>query len=127
MFAPIDKTIDLAAMAGRQKGNDGPEKGRAPVSIATSSLPDGGLLPVDGAKAGVLQFENKSETADCYVVSDSSLAHDLFGTSPLIGNHGRAIYDATSVKFFETPASTAPFISGSKAPGADLWHLQVRP
>jgi hypothetical protein len=28
------KTIDLVAMTGRQKGNDGPEKGRAPVSIA---------------------------------------------------------------------------------------------
>jgi hypothetical protein len=26
-------------MTGRQKGNDGPEKGRAPVSIAPSSLP----------------------------------------------------------------------------------------
>jgi hypothetical protein len=32
---PVDKTIDLAAMTGRQKGNDGPEKGRAPVSIGT--------------------------------------------------------------------------------------------
>ena len=28
------KTIGLVAMTGRQKGNDGPEKGRAPVSIA---------------------------------------------------------------------------------------------
>jgi hypothetical protein len=27
-------TIGLVAMTGRQKGNDGPEKGRAPVSIA---------------------------------------------------------------------------------------------
>jgi hypothetical protein len=32
----MDKTIDLVAMTGRQKGNDGPEKGRAPVSIAKS-------------------------------------------------------------------------------------------
>jgi hypothetical protein len=36
---PIDKTIDLAAMTGRQKGNDGPEKGRAPVSIAGEARP----------------------------------------------------------------------------------------
>jgi hypothetical protein len=35
---PIDKTIDLAAMTGRQKGNDGPEMGRAPVSIADLGL-----------------------------------------------------------------------------------------
>jgi hypothetical protein len=66
--------------------------------------------------AGVLQFPNKSETADCYIIPDASLAHNLFGTSPLIGHHGRAMYDAMSVKFFDTPTSTAPFLSGSKAP-----------
>ena len=91
----------------------------------TFSLPDGGFLPVDGSQAGVLHFKNKSETVACYVVPDSSLAHNLFGASPLIGRHGRAIYDATSVQFFDAPDSTAPFLSGSKAPGAALWHLQV--
>jgi hypothetical protein len=39
-FAPIDKTTDLVAMTGRQKGNDGPERGRAPVSIASNSPPN---------------------------------------------------------------------------------------
>ena len=93
----------------------------------TFSLPDGGLLPVDGSTAGVLQFPNKSETVGCHVVPDASLAHDLFGasTSPLIGHHGRAAHDAKSVIFFDTPASTAPFLSGSKAVGAALWYLQV--
>jgi hypothetical protein len=82
-------------------------------------------FPVDGSAAGVLQFPNKSETADCCIVPDASLAHNLFGASPLIGHHGRAACDAKSVIFFETPASTAPFLSGSKAVGAALWHLQV--
>lgn len=91
----------------------------------TFSLPDGGLLPVDGSTAGVLQFPNKSETVDCYIVPDASLAHNLFGTSPLIGCHGHAVYDATSVIFFDSPTSTAPFLSGSKADGAALWYLQV--
>jgi hypothetical protein len=31
------------------------------------SLPDGGVLPVNGTNAGVLTFENKSETVACYV------------------------------------------------------------
>jgi hypothetical protein len=53
------------------------------------------------------------------------LAHNLFGTSPLIRPHGRALYDSTSVQFFDSPASAVPFLSGSKAPDADLWHLQV--
>jgi hypothetical protein len=91
----------------------------------TFSLPDGGLLPVDGSKAGALQFPKKSETVDCHIVPDASLAHDLFGASPLIGHHGRAAHDAKSVIFFDTPASTAPFLSGSKAVGAALWCLQV--
>ena len=89
------------------------------------SLPDGGLLPVDGSNAGVLRSKNKSETVACYIVPDSSLAHNLFGASPLIGQHGRAVYDAKSVQFFDASTSTAPFLSGSKAPGAALWHLQV--
>jgi hypothetical protein len=48
------------------------------------SLPGGGLLPVDGSTAEVLHFLKESETAECYIVPDSSLAHNLFGTSPLI-------------------------------------------
>ena len=89
------------------------------------SLPDGGVLPVNGANAGVLTFKNKSETVACYVVPDSLLAHNLFGTSPLIRPNGRALYDPTSVQFFDSPVSAVPFLSGSKSPDADLWHLQV--
>jgi len=89
------------------------------------SLPDGGVLPVNGANAGVLTFKNKSETVACYVVPDSLLAHNLFGTSPLIRPNGRALYDSTSVQFFDSPVSTVPFLSGSKSPDADLWYLQV--
>ena len=37
-FTPIDKTIDLVVMMGRQKGIDGHEKGCVPVSIARSEV-----------------------------------------------------------------------------------------
>jgi hypothetical protein len=52
------------------------------------------------------------------------LTHNLFGTGPLIGLHGRAIYDANFVHFslFRFPYVDCAILSGSKAPGADLWH-----
>ena len=88
------------------------------------SLPDGGSLCVSGSHGGVLRFNNKPETVDCYVVPDNKLAHNLFGASPLLRPDGRAVYTTSSVDFF-SGSSAVPFLSGTKAPGADLWHLQL--
>ena len=88
------------------------------------SLPDGGYMSVDGSAAGVLHFPHKVEPVNCYIVPDDKLAHNLFGTSPLLRPDGRAVYTTTSVKFF-SGSSSSPFLSGTKPVNADLWHLQL--
>ena len=88
------------------------------------SLPDGGHMSVDGSAAGVLHFPHKVEPVNCYIVPDDKLAHNLFGTSPLLRPDGRAVYTTTSVKFF-SGSSSSPFLSGTKPVNADLWHLQL--
>jgi hypothetical protein len=61
-------------MAGRQKGNDGPEKGRAPVSIAgtTKGALQGGTTalkkrwPGKKANAGEFFVKNKNVGGDAH-------------------------------------------------------------
>jgi hypothetical protein len=54
------------------------------------------------------------------------LAHNLVGTSPLLHPDGHAIYTPLDVQFF-SPASDAPFLSGSKSPDTGLWLLNFPP
>jgi hypothetical protein len=60
-----------------------------------------------------------------YFIPDSSLAHSLFGVSPLIRPKGHAVFSNHSCFFFDSPQATSPFLTGSKREDADLWFLQV--
>ena len=89
-------------------------------------LPNGGSLQVRGSDGGSLSFPGKTDPVDCYICDDNLLAHNLVGTSPLLNPDGHAIYTPFSVQFF-SPASDAPFLSGTKSPDSALWLLDFPP
>jgi hypothetical protein len=74
----------------------------------------------------VLTTSPKRSTAMSCPTTNSPITFSLFGASPLLRPDGRAVYTYTtsSVDFF-SGSSAVPFLSGTKAPGADLWHLQL--
>jgi hypothetical protein len=90
-------------------------------------LPDGSILPVGGPThlTGTLTFPHKSAPVSVYFLPPSSLSHSLFGVSPLIRPHGHAVFNNSSVSFYDSPTAALPFITGSKQANADLWTLRV--
>ena len=91
------------------------------------SLPDGGTLSVRSSDGGSLRFPSKPDPVDCYVCNDDVLAHNLVGVSPLLRPTGRAVYTPTSVRFYSDESSSTPFLTGSKLPSENLWHVQFPP
>jgi hypothetical protein len=84
----------------------------------TLTLPDGSILPVGGPThlTGTLNFTSSHKSAPVlvYFLPPSSLFHSLFGVSPLIRPHGHAVFNNSSVSFYDSPSAALPFLTGSK-------------
>ena len=96
-----------------------------PLPLVPFTLPDRSVLLVGGPShlTGELTFPHKASPVSAYFLPDSNLSHSLLGISPLIRPNGLAIFTPTSVKIFDTPTSTTPFLSGTKSPQSDLWFF----
>ena len=100
-----------------------------PLPCLPFTLPDRSILSVGGPShiTGELSFPHKVSPISCYFLPDSALSHSLVGISPLLRPNGHALFTNTSVFLFDTPTSSLPFLTGTKAPSSDLWFFTVPP
>ena len=117
-----------------------PDSGASHILLRSSSLPELSHLftpspvppislsqangdPLIATTGGTITFPFRPPILT-YV--SSTLAHNLWSVSALIGPDGTAQFTPTSVEFF-SPLSPEPFLTGSKREQDTLWSLNIPP